>query len=211
MPERKRGYGGLMARALTTSNRKLGWVLDGPAIDLQEWAVDAGERSQVVDQGLYTKNALTILINLSTDHEILHFLVTDNAFIESLLSRITNPKEPTANLIAMLLANLAKSDDLVKRILSLNRSTALDAGLRSKGAMDQLMDCFVMGAEGRWNKDADFDYLAWVFADVAKHLEGRKYFVTKQAYDDVVPIAKLVVFTEHKSDVRRKGVASTIK
>jgi hypothetical protein len=73
----------------------------------------------------------------------------------------------------MLLANLVKSDDLVKRILSLNRDTAPNTALLSKGAMDQLMDCFVMGAEGRWNKDADFDYLGWVFADVAK-VRGRK-------------------------------------
>ena len=44
-----------------------------------------------------------------------------------------------------------------------------------------------------------------------QHPEGRKYCTTKQAYDGVIPIMKLIVFTEHKSDVRRKGVASTIK
>ena len=77
-----------------------------------------------------------------------------------------NAKEPNANLIAMLLANLTKSDQL-KRILALNR--AVPQGLSSsKNAMDQLMDCFVKGAEGRWNAKADFDYLAYVFADVAK-------------------------------------------
>lgn len=77
-----------------------------------------------------------------------------------------NAKEPNANLVAMLLANLTKSDQL-KRILALNR--AVPNGLSSsKNAMDQLMDCFVKGAEGRWNAKADFDYLAYVFADVAK-------------------------------------------
>ncbi|KAH0543713.1 hypothetical protein FGG08_002029 [Glutinoglossum americanum] len=165
----------------------------------------------VRDYAPIAKNALTILINLSTDNEILKSLSNDDAFIESLLSRITNPKEPTADLIAMLLANLVKSDDLVRRILTLNMGATPKVGLVSKGVMDRLMDCFVRGAEGGWNKGADFDYLAWVFADVAKHPEGRRYFVTKQAYDDVIPITKLIVFTEHKSDVRRKGVASTIK
>lgn len=79
---------------------------------------------------------------------------------------IQNPKEPNANLIAMLLANLTKSDQL-KRIMSLSRT--VPKGLSaSKNAMDQLMDCFVKGAEGQWNPKADFDYLAYVFADVAK-------------------------------------------
>jgi hypothetical protein len=109
----------------------------------------------------------------------------------------------------MLLANLAKWDDL-KRILSLERPapTALSS---SSLAIDQLLDLFVKGADGTYNKDADFDYLAYLFADIAKHAEGRKYFTTGQKYDDIIPLTKLTVFTEHKSTVRRKGVASTIK
>jgi len=38
------------------------------------------------------------------------------------------------------------------------------------------------------------------------------YFTTPQARDDaVIPLTKLIVFTEHTSHVRRRGVASTIK
>ncbi len=66
----------------------------------------------------------------------------------------------------MLLANMAKSDDL-KRILSLKRDTP-KALSTSPMAMDQLMDCFVKGGEGLLNKHADFDYLAYFFADIAK-------------------------------------------
>jgi hypothetical protein len=117
--------------------------------------------------------------------------------------------EPNANLIAMLLANLAKWDDL-KRILGLKRPASKALGSGSL-AIDQLLDLFVKGADGTYNKDADFDYLAYLFADIAKHAEGRKYFATRQTYDDVIPLTKLIVFTEHKSTVRRKGVASTIK
>lgn len=73
------------------------------------------------------------------------------------------------------------------------------------------MDCFVKGAEGGLNKNANFDYLSYFFADLSQTEEGRKYFTTRQEYDGVVPITKLTVFTEHKSDIRRKGVASTIK
>lgn len=109
----------------------------------------------------------------------------------------------------MLLANLAKSDN-IKRIIALSRGIP-ESVSDSPKAMDQLMDCFVKGAEGTLNKDADFDYLAYFFADVSKFDEGRAYFTTKQDYDGVVPITKLLVFTEHKSPIRRKGVASTIK
>jgi hypothetical protein len=109
----------------------------------------------------------------------------------------------------MLLANLGKEDN-IKRLLKLGRSTP--EGLQSNDRIiDQLLDLFVKGADGTYNKDANFDYLSYLFADIAKHAEGRAYFLQKQAYDGVIPLTKLTVFTEHRSTVRRKGVASTIK
>lgn len=64
----------------------------------------------------------------------------------------------------MLLANLAKSPDM-KRIIKIKRAVA--KGLSSSNnAMDQLMDCFVKGAEGGYNKKANFDYLSYFFADM---------------------------------------------
>lgn len=110
----------------------------------------------------------------------------------------------------MLLANMGKSESL-KRILTLARAIPKDLST-SDNAMDQLMDCFVKGAEGKYNKDANYDYLSYFFADMAKFEEGRKYFMTPQPHDDnIIPLTKLVVFTEHGSDIRRRGVASTIK
>ncbi|CAI7661403.1 unnamed protein product [Penicillium pancosmium] len=155
------------------------------------------------------KNALTILINLSSDEEVLKVLAEDDEFIETLLFKLTSIKEPNADEFATLLANMAKSSALqklfaVKRRIPENVST-------SAHAIDQLMDCFVKGAEGGLNKNANFDYLSYFFADLSQTEEGRKYFTTRQEYDGVVPITKLTVFTEHKSDIRRKGVASTIK
>lgn len=120
-----------------------------------------------------------------------------------------NAKEPNANEIAMLLANLAKSDSL-KRLVTITRAVPKPLSNSAK-AMDQLMDCFVKGAEGGLNKAADFDYIAYFFADLSKFEEGRTYFTTRQPYDSIVPISKLTVFTEHRSHIRRKGVASTIK
>jgi len=155
------------------------------------------------------KNALTILINLSHDRDVLQNLANDDAFLETLIARVTNVKEPNANELSMLLANLAKADTL-KRIITLKRKAAEPLS-DSQYAMDQLMDCFVKGAEGKINPAADFDYLSYLFADLSKFKEGRSYFTTRQSYDSVVPITKLTVFTEHRSHVRRKGVASTIK
>ena len=109
----------------------------------------------------------------------------------------------------MLLANLAKSDSL-KRVITLKRAVPKPVS-SSAIAIDQLIDCFVKGADHGINKSAEFDYLAYFLADISKHEEGRRYFTVKQKYDDVIPITKLTVFTEHRSHIRRKGVASTIK
>jgi hypothetical protein len=109
----------------------------------------------------------------------------------------------------MLLANLAKFDQL-KDILRIERPVPKELATNNL-AIDQLLDLFVKGADGTYNKEANYDYLSYLFADLAKHSEGREYFLTRQAYDGVVPLTKLIVFTEHKSDIRRKGVANTIK
>ena len=137
----------------------------------------------------------------------------------------------------MLLANMAKSDH-IKRILTLTRDIPKPL-TTSKVAIDQLMDCFVKGAQGTYNPKADFDYLAYLFADIAKvsqlalappHLscaapltdlltpwcppqfpQGQTYFTTPAAYDSLLPLSKLTPFTTHTSPIRRKGVASTLK
>lgn len=123
---------------------------------------------------------------------------------------LQNSKEPNANEIAMLLANMAK-DDSLQRVLELKRDIPKELS-KSTWAMDQLMDCFVKGAEGAYNKNADFDYLSYFFADLAKFPKGREYLTTPQEHDDnVIPITKIQVFTDHASHIRRLGVASAIK
>jgi hypothetical protein len=110
----------------------------------------------------------------------------------------------------MLLANMAK-DDSLQRVLELKRSVPKELS-KSEWAMDQLMDCFVKGAGGAYNKNADFDYLSYFFADLAKFSKGREYLTTPQEHDgNIIPITKIQVFTDHASHIRRLGVASTIK
>ena len=75
----------------------------------------------------------------------------------------------------MLLANLAKYDSM-SRIFALERSAVSPNLSTSKFAMDQLLDLFAKGADAGYNKHADFDYLAYFFADMAKvgHCRGVK-------------------------------------
>lgn len=110
----------------------------------------------------------------------------------------------------MLLANLSKWDGIKDAVL--RRGQAAPAALRTDDlVLNQLVDLFVKGSDGTFNKKADYDHLAYVFADLAQHAEVRQYLVRRQVYDDAIPLTKLKVFTEHPSEVRRKGVASTIK
>ncbi|KXT11109.1 hypothetical protein AC579_649 [Pseudocercospora musae] len=161
------------------------------------------------------KNALTILVNISEDAEVVKSLAEDDGFIESLLRRVTSQKEQNVDLMCMVLANMAKHDKITK-LLTLKRDVPKPLST-SPIAVDQLLDCFVKGADGSYNKDADYDYLCYLFADLAKHEEGRKHFLTPRSEGEsknaekVVPITKLIVFTEHPSTIRRRGVASTIK
>lgn len=163
----------------------------------------------VKDHPKIAEHVVTILVNLSGDQEIVENLATDEKFLETLFSHIVHPEEPNANLLAMLLANLTKSDSF-KTILERKQKAPSELG-SDETVLNQLLDLFVKGQDGTYNKKADFDYLAYVFADLAKHDDVRKHFLQSQKYDNVIPITKLKVFTEHKSDIRRKGVASTIK
>lgn len=109
----------------------------------------------------------------------------------------------------MLLANMSKRDT-VKSLLTKKQTPP--EGLKSDDlAINQLLDLFVKGFDGSYNKHANYDYLAYLFADLTKHEEVRQHFTTRQSYDNEFPLTKIKVFTEHKSDVRRRGVASTIK
>ncbi len=68
----------------------------------------------------------------------------------------------------MLLANLAKSDSL-SRLLTLKRP-AISSLSSATTALDQLLDLFNAGVHGKFNPSATYEYLVYVFADLAKVL-----------------------------------------
>ena len=85
-----------------------------------------------------------------------------------------NPKEPNADSICMLLANLSKHPSIT-RLVTLTR-TIVPALSPSKLAVTQLLELFNKGAGGGYNKEANFDYLAWFFGDLAKVLFFLSFF-----------------------------------
>lgn len=112
----------------------------------------------------------------------------------------------------MLLANLTKSPAL-ESLLTLKLPTSSTDSSKtppsSELAIDQLIDRFVQVSSP---PTTNYDYLAYVFADLSRHSTFHKYFTTQQDYDKVIPVTKLLVFLDQKSTlVRRKGVASAIK
>jgi hypothetical protein len=124
--------------------------------------------------------------------------------------RWQDQKEPNINEQCMLLANLGKATSITK-LLTLKRSVPKPLSTSSI-AIDQLLDCFVKGADNSYNSHGDYDYLSYLFADIAKHESGRTHFLSHRKEDAyIVPLTKLVVFTEHRSTIRRRGVANTIK
>ncbi|KAH8879194.1 DUF383-domain-containing protein [Thozetella sp. PMI_491] len=188
----------------------VGYAISQPAIFKTEDLKPVKHLKLLVrDHPKIAEHVITILINLSGDRDVLQSLAEDDRFLDLAFERVTDPAEPNANLLAMLLANVAKWDSM-KSLVGRKQSPPESLGSDDR-VINQLVDLFVKGADGTFNKQADFDYLAYLFADLAKHGEFRKYFLEKQDYDGVIPLNKLKVFTEHKSDVRRKGVASTIK
>ncbi|KAI7284535.1 DUF383-domain-containing protein [Hortaea werneckii] len=163
------------------------------------------------DYSPIAKNALTMLVNISDDAEVVKSLTGDDQFLESLLRRVTDANDKNADEHCMLLANMAKSDSITT-LLTKKRDIPKPLST-SPIAIDQLLDCFVKGADGSYNKHgANYNYLSYLFADLAKHEKGRQHFLSPRKKDEgIVPLTKLVVFTEHPATIRRRGVANTIK
>ena len=92
---------------MTVSDGETGAVFHNGACDLQIRPMHTGEGPEASGQGLHrvsypsrglehadyvqpiAKNALTILINISGDQDVLESLAKDDAFLDTLLLRIT--------------------------------------------------------------------------------------------------------------------------
>ncbi|CDF88352.1 related to FAM203 family protein C1020.12c [Zygosaccharomyces bailii ISA1307] len=175
----------------------------------------AREKSKILVQ-----QSVTILVNLCDDDSLRHNICSDVDFLEYLSWKICDLENSSADIMCILLSNLAKENAIIKVLKFVRDDTKdnerlppLDRSVfKSNKVMDCLMDCFVKGYDRKLNKYATFDYLSYFFADISRFKAGRQYFTEDQEYDGVTPISKLLVFTEkYDSKTRREGVASTIK
>ncbi|KAK6200153.1 protein HGH1 [Scheffersomyces amazonensis] len=157
--------------------------------------------------------ATTILANLCDDITMRNLIVEDVDYLKYLVSQISNINNVNADIMCILLTNLAKNDAINKIFdITIDHDEEQKKIFKSGQVIDSLMDCFVKGNDRKLNKYANYDYLAYFFADISRFNQGRDYFITEQEYDGVVPISKLLVFTEkYDTKIRREGVASTIK
>lgn len=178
---------------------------------IKDLKILARDNSKVIVQ-----QSITILANLCDDFTMRKLIADDVSFLEFLTWKICDLTNTSADIMCILLTNLAK-EDLITKVFEFTKKDSdkipLDKEVfKSDKVMDCLMDCFVKGYDRKLNKFANYDYLAYFFADISRFRKGRDYFVHQQAYDNVIPISKLLVFTEkYDSKTRREGVASTIK
>ena len=90
-----------------------------------------------------------------------------------------------ADELASLLANIAKSSSL-ERLISLERSKVPSLS-PSPLAVTQLVGLFNRGASKGYNTDTRYDYLAYLFADLAKVPAGYPSYSKSALTHDVVP------------------------
>ncbi|RKP39789.1 hypothetical protein BJ085DRAFT_24857, partial [Dimargaris cristalligena] len=160
--------------------------------------------------------ALLSLVNLSGDDDSIKYFDSVELLAKA-GKELVSSTCPLADMYCMLLANLSKHESIAAKLLTIN--TPPPPALRSDPSkdqpaplMDQLCDVFVRGMDKKYNQDADYNYLASVFANITAFKEGRDYFLGQSNLDLAdAPITKLIVFTDHENLVRRTGVLATIK
>lgn len=158
------------------------------------------------------QQAMTCLANLCENLTIRDLIANDDLFVKNLIHEILNIDNRNADISTILLTNISKNDKIIK-VLDYDFPDLVEKkAFESSNAMNCLVDIFVKGFDRNLNKYANYDYLSYFFADISRFKRGREFFIKQQDYDGVVPISKLLVFTEkYDSKIRREGVASTIK
>lgn len=121
-----------------------------------------------------------------------------------------------------------KSDEHVEKVA--RKSPAVEDEIL---ALDLLLEVHLKGEGKKYNPNANYDFLASVFANISlvfcfsllqhprvarltrvslmQFPQGRAFLLAAPDASVEPPLSKLISFTEHPSPIRRGGVASTIK
>ncbi|BGP21389.1 hypothetical protein Rt10032_c01g0103 [Rhodotorula toruloides] len=175
------------------------------------------------DNELIAHDAVSALINLSSMLEVVQRLHKLPGFVTGLVRLIVDEKALLSDLACMLLSNMSKLDSISRQILGLRvpigpkapagegETAAAAEGDDEIAALDLLLEVFLRGEGKKYNPNANYDFLASVFANVSLLPQGRAFLLATPDRSVEPPLAKIISFTEHPSTIRRGGVASTIK
>ncbi|KAG0149137.1 hypothetical protein CROQUDRAFT_653953 [Cronartium quercuum f. sp. fusiforme G11] len=175
------------------------------------------------DQHITAHDALSALINL-TDNDTVSEQVADTDFLTFLLATIVDPSAILADLACMLWSNLTKLNSVCLTCLKLplvgtssvleERSIREKLAISSTPMIDLAVELFARGESKKFNKHANFDFLASVWANFSSFTDGRHYLLGRSPYiksPSDAPLAQITPFTEHPSVIRRGGSISAIK
>ncbi|SCV68378.1 BQ2448_499 [Microbotryum intermedium] len=185
------------------------------------------------DQEFIAHDALSALINLTSSILVADRLAKIPGFLTGLVRMVIDEHALLSDLACMLLSNLSKLEDVSMQLLGLrvpfsisnfSKSTDKDAQdderptkIAKEGdtdeieALELLLEVFLKGEGKQYNPNANYDFLASVFANVSTIPLGRSFLLSTTSPDAEPPLFKLISFTEHPSTIRRGGVASCIK
>ncbi|GAA5844806.1 hypothetical protein JCM3766R1_003322 [Sporobolomyces carnicolor] len=187
------------------------------------------------DQEIIAHDALSSLINLTSSLVVVQRLAKIPGFITGLVRMIVDEKALLSDLACMLLSNMSKLDTVSLQILNLrvpfsvapspssSSAAAKDDEHVEKAArtspanedeilaLDLLLEVHLRGEGKKYNPNANYDFLASVFANISLFPQGRAFLLAAPDASVEPPLSKLISFTEHPSPIRRGGVASTIK
>ncbi|GAA6023679.1 hypothetical protein JCM11491_005270 [Sporobolomyces phaffii] len=190
------------------------------------------------DQEIIAHDAISSLINLTSSLVVVQRLAKIPGFITGLVRMIVDEKALLSDLACMLLSNMSKLDTVSHQILNLrvpfsvapsasSSSSTSDAPKTDEHvekaarkspavedeiyALDLLLEVHLKGEGKKYNPNANYDFLASVFANVSLFPKGRAFLLAAPDASVEPPLSKLISFTEHPSPIRRGGVASTIK
>ncbi|CAG8632213.1 1662_t:CDS:2 [Cetraspora pellucida] len=159
---------------------------------------------------IVANDAFKALVNLTSDDNEICKELNDDSFLQLMIKMTADNGVILADMACMLLSNITKYQDIAIKLLKLELQVVEGLSSSTK-AINQLVDVFVKGVNRAYNKEAEFHFLASVFANLTMLPQGREYFLINASYDNVTPLSKLIIFTEHPNIIRRGGVISCIK
>lgn len=110
----------------------------------------------------------------------------------------------------MLLNNLTKSISVIKKLLPEQRTDQSNLPKKTLH-LDNLLEVFVRGDSKKFNTNAEFHFLAGVFANLSVTQDGARFLLGRSTVDASLRLSRIVPYTEHPNLIRRGGVVSTIK